>query len=203
MTRFTSLPTRLLPNSASHSRRSANLIASGTTFPFNASMSVSFATPGLVLLQCTGITADVNVDLVGDLNGSGDTETVVVPASGSLVARSSKRWSTITTIRVDETQSGSIEATAVAVGGAPVFTTTVLDAALKVRLVPKRLAPTDVDEQGRQIIQRFVLFTNSSSVAVGDQFVINGITYEAEHVNAVWGQGGAAHHSEVHIRRTS
>ena len=194
------LPGRLLPQRALHTRRS-NVLVTDKTFPFTTALAHALETDGLVQLNAVGLAAPLNVDITGTLAGVGTTETVVVPFPGSGLTRSVKRYSTLTQLRVDETQAGTLTAKAVTSGGAPLFAMTTVDAAMPCRLTVRRLTEPDIDPQGNQILERYMLYTNTTTVLPGDRMAVDGIQYEVEHAPVVYGR--AKHHSELRVRRIS
>lgn len=196
------LPTLLLPQRALHTRRGATLLAAGTTFPFTAALSVSFPSPGHVAFVVTGLAAPVAIDVTGSLGGVGDTETVTVSDTGSGVGRTAKRWDALTQLRVDETQTGSVQATARTLGGEPILLTTTLNSALPIRVRVSRMVAPMTEPSGRQIVERFVGYVQIADIAFGDQLTVDGITYEVEHALVMYGRT-QRHHTELRLRRIS
>jgi hypothetical protein len=200
--RLSMIARRLLPQRASHQRKSDVLVAAATTFPFTSNIDVDFPTEGLVMVVATGLAAPVAVDLTGELNGAGDTETITVSNSGSMLARSVQRWTKITQVRVDETQAGSCTVFAKTLGNEPLTVTSVLTASLPVRIRTARMMVPETEGQGRQFVERYVGYTRSSDQQFGDLWVVDGITYEVEHALATYGKL-RRHHDEVRLRRVS
>lgn len=195
------LPLDRLPQVAVQTRVSDTLVAAGTTFPFTATMNVTFPEPGRLRIAATGLAATLVVQITGELNGVGDTESVTLLAAGSGYALSAKQWTKITEVKVTASQAGSCAVAARTLGNQPMALTQTIATALPIRLRMSRMLGSDIEGAGRQTVERFVGYVSpTATVQTQDRLLVDGVTYEVEHAVPVYGRT-AVHHHELRLRR--
>ena len=187
------IPERLLLTTAVVKRDSI-VISSGPA-PILLTLNSTYTTPVKILVESSGVTSNLSVDIVGSSN-----ETMIITPASSGFLRSSNTFSGITSIDITGGGTGIFSIKAVSAGGnVPVPTETTIGT-IKGRFeISRRVIPQlDVETQGVIHVERYSFYTNST-LQINDKLVINNIEYLVESI-PLYEDGVGYHHTEARIK---
>lgn len=193
-----SIPVSILGQRAAVTRLS-NTLTTAATFPFTNITTYS-GKSAFVQLEVATLTSPVTIALTGELNGTPQTENVIVGTSK--VIRSTKQWTKVTQVASASTTATACTAKAIYSTGEPATTATTLYSALPCRLGQPTLRRTlfALVPGGVQLAAALILYTNADDLAIGDRVTVGEDVYEVENPNPVFDRT-QFHHAEAALKR--